>query len=96
MTLKSRVDLMIFSSVFSRRSAITLLSGAAVRDFTDMEKIRVDEHGKTVLLQGLKERKAEGSDELPSKMLKFCAHSVSPFLVVLFTKSLVTCSLPDD
>lgn len=61
-----------------------------------MEEIRVDEHGITVLLQGLKERKAEGSDGLPSKMLKFCAHLVSPFLVVWFTKSLATCSLQHD
>lgn len=85
-----------FRSVFSPRISIAISSGPARRDVAAMEQIEVDQHGITVLLQALNESKAEGPDGLPSKMLKLCAQSVSPFLAVLFTKSLATRCLPAD
>ncbi|CAB4040631.1 Hypothetical predicted protein [Paramuricea clavata] len=48
------------------------------------------------VLHCLDPSKASGPDNIPIRLLKECAHSITPSLICLFNKSLKQASLPSD
>jgi len=48
------------------------------------------------LLNNLNIYKSPGSDEIPTRILKFCAMEIAPILQIIFTQSMATGNLPDD
>ena len=63
---------------------------------TEMPKFKITVQGVTKLLEGLNGGKASGPDELPNWILKNAANEISPFLKIIFDRSLQTGKLPDD
>ena len=61
-----------------------------------MPKFKITVQGVTKLLEGLHGGKASGPDELPNWILKNAANEISPFLKIIFDRSLQTGKLPDD
>ncbi len=62
----------------------------------DMPNITVSQAGVLKLLQNLKEHKASGPDQVPSRVLKKIALPVSHCLALIFNASLVSGIVPHD
>jgi hypothetical protein len=61
-----------------------------------MDDIEIAEEGVRKLLRNTNPHKAAGPDELPARVLKECADKLSPYLTLIFKKSLVERNVPDD
>lgn len=86
-----------FSSVFTTVIPSDDGDTQAIREgIGDMNDIVISERGIESLLQGLNTSKAGGPDGLPNHIFKLCARSLSPFLKIVFMKSLNEACLPDD
>lgn len=84
-----------FQSVFTQ--SVCLPSGPQlVRKNSEMIEICFTERGVLALLQKIKVNAAPGPDAIPNYVLKNCAASLVPFLVLLFEKSMALGCLPDD
>lgn len=64
--------------------------------FRTMDNIRVSQAGVYKLLRGLRPFKATGPDEIPAYILKEAADHISPYLTIIYQKSLDTGAIPDD
>lgn len=64
--------------------------------FPTMDNIRVSQAGVYKLLLGLRPFKATGPDEIPAYILKEAAEHISPYLTIIYQKSLDTGIIPDD
>lgn len=86
-----------FSSVFSLPVADNVRTERPVwGGVAPMEDILFDSHGINILLERSSVSKAAGPDGLPNALLKSCARSITPYLKVIFEKSLHDCALPND
>ena len=61
-----------------------------------MPEIKVTVSGVEKLLKNLQPHKASGPDDVPARVLKECATSISPILQKIYQKSLSTGNLPED
>lgn len=81
-----------FQSVFSTTELVVRESFETT--FDTMPEFVVEDYGVLKLLRNLKFHSAMGPDGIPNYVLKVCAAAISPFLVILFNKSLFTSRLP--
>ena len=61
-----------------------------------MPNISFHVEGIYKLLNNLNIYKSPGPDEIPTRILKFCATEIAPILQIIFTQSMTTGNLPDD
>ena len=66
------------------------------KKFGSISDITIMEEGVTKLLKNVKISKASSLDNIPSVILKNCAHELSPALSSIFQQSLNTGDLPND
>ena len=64
--------------------------------FPTMPNISFNVEGIYNLLNGLHINKSPGPDEIPSRILKYCATEISPVLQIIFTQSMLSGVLPND
>lgn len=81
----------VFSSQKTRHAPFQTSS-----NLTRMDDIEISQRGIMLLLQKVKLTSAPGPDNISNYILKNCAASVAPYLVVLFQKSLESGELPHD
>ena len=84
-----------YQSVFSKEDP-TSIPTPSEASFPSMPEIVISQEGVLKLLKDLKENKASGPDNIPSRVLKVAAEPVSLCLQLLFTASLRTGTVPND
>ena len=77
-----------FSSVFTEPVDGLILPEIEVQEIEELALITLTEDEVCKVLKGLDIHKAEGPDNLPTKILKECAQTLTPSITTLFNKSL--------
>ena len=85
-----------YQSVFTQEDPDSSIPDPDGNPFPAMKDISVTEEGVKKLLQKANPRKASGPDMIPARFLKECAEDLAPILVIIFSKSLQTGTVPDD
>jgi len=83
-----------FYSVFTDEDLSSVPSPTSL--FSIMPSISFHVEGIYKLLNNLNSYKSPGPDEIPTRILKFCATEITPILQIIFTQSMATGNLPDD
>lgn len=83
-----------FKSVF--RPPITTPAQPRRNDYPPMPPLVLTHDGILELLYNIDESKAIGPDGISPRVLKHCSQAVSPYLYVLYNKSLTQGTLPDE
>jgi len=94
---KSKADILNrqYQSVFSHEDLNNIPEPDDI-ERPAMSEITVGEEGVFKMLSKVKENKASGPDQLPSKILKIAAKPLSRCLTLIFNASLVSGTLPQD
>ena len=94
-TTKAKILLDQFCSVFTKDNGSQLpkMESAPYPGLTDLV---IKTEGVAKLLRNLNPAKACGPDNIPSRILKECADTISPALSCIFSRSVQTGQLPSD
>ena len=85
-----------FSKVFSKPCDTNYPSRTFDSNSKRLNNLTVTKKGVLALLKNIKEDKATGPDDIPGKLLKYCALELHEIFTVLFQKSLDMGTVPDE
>ena len=84
-----------FQSVFTTED----LSNIPQLDYSvhpSIQNLEFTTHGIQLLLEKLEPTKAPGPDQIPTKVIKFCANAIAPVLQIIYTQSLEQATVPQE
>ena len=84
-----------FVSVFTLED-VTSMPDLGPSTLPDVSEIEITEPGVCKILDGLKDNKASGLDNIPARVLQQCAAAITPILQCIFQKYIATGTLPQD
>ena len=61
-----------------------------------IQNLEFTTHGIQLLLEKLEPTKAPGPDQIPTKVIKFCANAIAPVLQIIYTQSLQQATHKND
>ena len=94
-TSKAEILNQQFQSVYTKEN-LTKIPNIAHSKFPSMKPLIIFTLGVTKLLKHLKQHKASGPDNIPTRFLIAVAEEIAPMLTTIFQTSLDTATVPSD